>query len=225
MARKGRYEDSNPDLFLIPIMNIIMIIIPLLLLTASFVIVATLPVTSPRSAQAVTPQEQMEEMQVPVPRLLVAITENGFTITDMAQSPAFAESQLGYPLAECPPASPESGLMPVTICNVGGRVSQPKLIDRLNYRGLYNRLVEIKNYSAWNAQWTDENEIINIVAEREIPFEVVVRTMDISRFFMEQDGYNDEETFRTAEYRTEEGGAFVDLFPSPVLLLPRAVTD
>ena len=196
-----------------------------MLITASFVAVNTLNVTSPRSAQSVTPEEQMEEEQVPVPRVLVAVTENGFTITDMRQSPVFAESQLGYPLSECPQGTPESGMVPVTICNTPGRASGGRLLNRLNYRGLYNRLVEIKNYSAWNAQWNEDNQIINIVAEREIPFEVVVRTMDVSRYFMGNDMYDNEETFRASSYRTEEEGAHVGLFPNPVLLLPRAVSD
>lgn len=226
MARaKRRPADELPQLNLAPIMNIVMILIPLLLITASFVAVNTLNVTSPRSAQSVTPEEQMEEEQVPVPRVLVAITENGFTITDMRQSPVFTESQLGYPLTECPQGSPESGTVPVTICNSPTRSSEGRLLDRLNFRGLYNRLVEIKNYSAWNAQWNEDNQIINIVAEREIPFEIVVRVMDISRYYLQEDRYDNEETFRSASYRAEGEELYSDLFPNPVLLLPRAVSE
>ena len=96
--RKSRYHEEEYTLNLAPIMNVVMILIPLLLVTASFVVVQTLNVNSPRSAQSVTPEEQEDQEEVPVPRVLVAITEDGFTVTDMRQSPAFAESRLGFPL-------------------------------------------------------------------------------------------------------------------------------
>jgi len=223
--RQSRYTEEENSMNLAPIMNVVMILIPLLLVTASFVVVQTLNVNSPRSAQSVTPEEQEDQEEVPVPRVLVAVTEEGFTVTDMRQSPAFAESRLGMPLAECGGSAAvdnAGGAVPITICNTPNRQNETVLLNRLNYRGLYNRLVEIKNYSAWAAQWDDDNSIINIVADREIPFEVVVRVMDIARYFLQSDSYENDEAFRTAVYREEGNDAYVDLFPSPVLLLPRA---
>lgn len=224
-VRRSRAETELQDLNLAPIMNIVMILIPLLLITASFVVVSTLNVNSPRNAQSVTPEEQQEEEEVPVPRVLVSITENGFIINDMRQSPAFAESGLGLPLPSCAGAqgSQPGVAVPVTICNPANRASEANLLDRLDYRGLYNRLVEIKNYSAWNAQWDEDNQILNIMAEREIPFEVVVRTMDVARYYLTEDGYENDEAFRTASYREAESSdqEYSELFPDPVLLLPR----
>jgi biopolymer transport protein ExbD len=224
--RRSRAEHQQYELNLAPIMNIVMILIPLLLITASFVVVATLNVNSPRNAQSVTPEEQQEEQEVPVPRVLVSITENGFIVNDMRQSPAFAESGLGTPLSHCAGAQgtqPGMMAMPITICNPATRATDQSisLLDRLDYRGLYNRLVEIKTYSAWNAQWNDDNQILNIMADREIPFEVVVRTMDIARYYLGEDGYENDEEFRTAVYREESEGEYSKLFPDPVLLLPR----
>jgi hypothetical protein len=222
--RRSRAEHQLQELNLAPIMNIVMILIPLLLITASFVVVSTLNVNSPRNAQSITPEEQQEEEEVPVPRVLVSITENGFIVNDMRQSPAFAESGLGAPLPHCAGAQGSqlgAMAMPVTICNPADRASEQSLLNRLDYRGLYNRLVEIKNYSAWNARWSEENQILNIMADREIPFEVVVRTMDIARYYLSEDGYENDETFRTAVYREQSEGDYTKLFPDPVLLLPR----
>ena len=217
--------EEGTELNLAPIMNVVMILIPLLLVSASFLVVATLKVHSPKNAQSVTPPDQEEQEEVPVPRVLVAITEDGFTISDLRQSPAFLASGLGNAIPECASnASPEPGQVPVTVCTRPQGATASRLIQRLNYRGLYNRLVETYEHEAWNAQWDDSNSIINIVADREIPVEVVIRTMDIARFFLENDRYDNEEGFQQARYRTEDSRP-VALFRDPVLLLPRAATD
>jgi biopolymer transport protein ExbD len=227
MALRSYRHSANEstELNLIPIMNLVMIIIPLLLVTATFVVVNALNINSPRNAQSVTPEQQQEEEEIPVPRVLVAITDQGFTVTDMRQSPAFAESGLGQPLPECggATAAMDPSQVPVTICNPANRASEEDLLNRLNFRGLYNRLVEIKNYSAWAAQWTQDNAIINIVADREVPFDVVVRTMDVARYLLASDTYDNDEAFNVAQYRSQgdQQGHYVDLFPAPVLLLPR----
>ena len=225
MARPSdrlRSPEDPPELNLAPIMNMVMILIPLLLLSASFVVVATLKVHSPRNQANVNPDPEPETEEVPVPRVLVAITEDGFTVSDLRQSPAFLQSNLGAPLPECSSAAPADGGVPVTICNANS--AQPELLRRLNWRGLYNRLVEIKNFPGWAAQWDDSNAIINIVADREIPVEVVIRTMDVSRFLLENDAYGEEAAFRAAQWRLEEERP-VALFQDPVLLLPRAAAD
>jgi hypothetical protein len=227
MARKPsdrimRMQDEQ-ELNLAPIMNMVMILIPLLLVGASFVTVASLEVHSPRNAQSTNPEPDTEIEEVPVPRVLVAISENGFTISDLRNSPAFLQSGLSNPTPDCASRPTAEGAVPVTVC--ARQSSSERLLDRLNYRDLYNRLVEVKNYSAWAAQWDDSNSLVNIVADREIPVEVVIRTMDIARFFLENNRYDDEAAFRAATYRTAEGGAFEPLFQDPVLLLPRAAAE
>lgn len=222
--------DVESDLNLAPIMNVVMILIPLLLISASFVVVGTLEVHSPRNAQAVTPPEEMDEEEIPVPRVLVAITEEGFTISDLRQSPAFLSSGLGTPIPECRSAGPAAGPVPVTICTRAGMTPDVPLLERLNWRQLYNRLVAIKNFNGdgvvpgWASQWDNSNSIINIVADNEIPVEVVIRTMDVARYFLEESSYNEEESFRTAVYEMRDEVP-VGLFKSPVLLLPIPTGD
>lgn len=213
------------ELNLAPIMNVVMILIPLLLVSASFLIVATLEVHSPKNAQSVNPPEDEQPEEVPVPRVLVAITENGFTISDLRQSPAFLQSGLGAPIPECQGSAPtEPGQVPVTICTKPNAAAGSALLTRLNYRGLYNRLVEVYRQPDWTARWDGSNSIINLVADREVPVEVVIRTMDVARFFLENDRYDDEEGFRQARYRREEDTP-VALFHDPVLLLPRSAAE
>jgi hypothetical protein len=235
MAKRKRLSDAlelETELNLAPIMNIVMILIPLLLVTATFVSVNTLAVNSPQNAQSIQPPEQEDEEETPVPRLLVAISEDGFRISDMRQSPAFAESGLADPIDGCGGDSLEAGSLPITICNNPEQAADEALLDRLDWRGFYNQLVRIKNYDGgadhargWRARWDDQNCILNVVADREIPFEVVIRTMDIARYLLQQDHFESEEEFRASVYIEEGEGRFKDLFPIPVLLLPRAASD
>lgn len=227
---KRRPEEEQQGLNLAPIMNIMMILIPLLLASSSFVLVSALNVNSPRNAQSSIPDEQQDTEEIPVPRVLVAVSESGFTITDMRQSPAFAESQLGCPLTECGGCdSVEPGSVAITICNRPGTDgANTPLLERLNYRGLYNRLVAIRNHPSWTAQWNADNALVNLLADKEIPFDVIVRTMDVARFLLEEDSYTTDEVFWGASYRADqedEDTQFARLFPSPVLLLPRASAD
>lgn len=226
MAIRRRQEfGEDIQLNLAPIMNMVMILIPLLLLTATFVVVQTLEVASPRNAQSTQPPEDQDPEEVPTPRVHVAITENGFTISDMQASPAWLESNLWAPIPGCPGAGQALDPMQVvvTVCNRDVGVDA-NLLERLDFRGLYNRLVEIYNNPNWKSQWDDTNTIINIAADREIPFDVVVRTMDVARFFLDNDQYEDDQAFRSAQYR-EVDNAPVKLFPTPVLLLPRASVE
>lgn len=222
---KIRSMPDELELNLAPIMNVVMILIPLLLVSATFMIVGTLEVHSPKNAQSTTPPEDLEQEEVPVPRVLVAITEDGFTISDLRQSPAFLASGLSAPIPECQTNAPtEPGQVPVTVCNRDSAAASARLLERLNYRALYNRLVEIYREDAWTSKWDGTNSIINIVADREVPVEVVIRTMDVARYFLEDEAYGAEEAFRQAKWR-EDGGSPVALFQDPVLLLPRAQAD
>ncbi|MCA9562921.1 MAG: biopolymer transporter ExbD [Myxococcales bacterium] len=225
MARSEEIGKSE-ELNLAPIMNMVMILIPFMLINASFVLVAALEVHSPQnSAQSVNPEQNDEQEEVQVPRVLVGITEDGFTVSDLRSTPEFLTGlnggSFGAPIEGCQsgPASNELGQnQPVTVCNRNS--GNGSLLTRLNYRGLYNRLVEIHEHPAWADRWETSNEIVNIVADREIPVEVVIRTMDVARYYLEANAYSDEEQFQTATYNMNDGQPR-RLFPDPVLLLPR----
>ena len=159
-------------------------------------------------------RHDQDNEEVSPPRVLVAITEEGFTISDLRQSEGYVSSGLGMPVDGC--AMPaESGNVPVTVCVGPG---EGRLVDRLDYRRLYNRLAQIKAYPEWSNYWDEDNTIIYLVADRETPLDVVLRVMDVSQTARTQTEYADDEAFQT-----ESGGSdHAPLFPRPVLLLPRA---
>jgi hypothetical protein len=145
----------------------------------------------------------------PAPQLLVSITPEGFVLGDLADPDAFEALGLSEPLPGCLP--------PVVVCQREG-VTSDRLLDRLDFRGLYNRLVRVKRSARWAAA-PDVREAarIHLTAEPGVPWEVLVRTMDVARAVLERDVYEADADFFAASAGDET------LFPRVVLLLPLAV--
>ena len=136
--------------------------------------------------------------------------------------------------------------IPPTICLLDGTSDADALVDRLDYASLYNRLVEVRMNPAWFDAFAEEgNTVVSILGDPEIPFEVLVKVMDTARYFLQAPGGNldepsasaniqnymlgggtaapTQEDLQRAEYLTvgADGNERVELFPDPVLLLPR----
>ena len=84
MARKPserghRGEEKIPPLNIIPVMNLMIILIPALLLMASFVQLAVINVAAPQIGSG-DPQERDQEDDEPPLNLTITVTELGFTI-------------------------------------------------------------------------------------------------------------------------------------------------
>ncbi len=257
MARKRRVEvdDGQGDLNLAPIMNMVMILIPLLLLMVKFTEISIINVNAPaRGQSARQADDEPDEEEVQVPRVVVSISSDGFRLLDMQQLPAFEE--FVRPVTGCPGAGSTGGTavvnphtatatIPPTICLRQGTEGMP-LSERLDYAGLYNHLVRIRMKPEWfDAFGEENNSIISILPDFEIPFATIVETMDASRFFLKPAnsdlppptaasapesymlaGGNGAtvEDLKNAHYVVTEGDTptQVDLFPDPVLLLPNA---
>jgi hypothetical protein len=82
-----------------------------------------------------------------------------------------------------------------------------------NWRELYNELVKIKK------QYPDES-VINITADPEMPYAMVVRAMDVARFKLGKEGYSKSSEFWAATYE-KSGTQYAELFPDPVLNLAK----
>lgn len=143
------------DLNLTPIMNCVLVLIPLMLLNVVFMTISVIEVTMPqRSAGAA--QNNGE----PPKRLQLFISKQGFTIVEgMSSLPAEGD---------CPAGGP-------TICpsNPDGAIDT----DKQDWLGLYNKLIEIKQ----KPEWLD-HDTIEIVADSSVKFSVLVKAMDIARY-------------------------------------------
>ena len=237
------------ELNLAPIMNMVMILIPLLLVMVQFDKKGIIAVESTSSAASAASSDEQEQEQAP--RLLVTISDDGFRIADQRNLPAFAQYMV--PVAGCTGAgaAPEDGAAQAnpTVCLRQDAAEDASLVDKLDYAALYNRLVEIRMHPEWFALFNQrENSVISFIPDSEVPFEVIVRAMDVSRYILAPAGTepelptagsgptsyqlaggaspSEDDLLRARFLRREdvvEGESpFIGLFPSPVLLSMRS---
>ena len=116
-SNRGHGVEDLEDLNLIPIMNLIVILIPALLLTAAFVQLAVINVSAPQIGSGVAQTKPPDTQHKPL-NLTIAVTDQGFTI-------AGTGGVLGDKSKDAGP----------TI---------PKLGEKYDYAGLTKKLSEIK---------------------------------------------------------------------------------
>jgi len=225
MARKRReaLDEEDGDLNLAPIMNMVIILIPLLLLSVVFLKVGVINITAPKLATGPPSETPPPDEEKPL-NLTVAIGKNGFRI-------GASEGNMS-PVGGCPADGP-------TIClanqnmDVGAKFAEARNImsaggggaltageavleeglQAYNWRALYNELSKIKE------RFPNET-IVNISADSDVPFAAVVRTMDVVRYRLAEKKYDDESAFWAAApiEKVEDGKkGFEELFSDPVL--------
>lgn len=254
MARKKRSEEPEIELNLAPIMNMVMILIPLILTMVEFDKKAVLNISSPQNAQSTTPEDEEVEEETPVPKVVIYISSDGFRIGNQnPEVPGEAFQPFANPINGCPGGGAEGTTTntphdlaehPATICLADNDESKP-LVQRLDYPSLYNRLAEIRLQPDWYDRFGEENNsVISILADPEVPFEALVKAMDTARYFLEPVGSGvgvPSGAANISSYMLGGGGRpsladledalYIDgpaegldpvpMFPDPVLLLPR----
>jgi biopolymer transport protein ExbD len=219
-----RPAEKDPELDLTPIMNMVIILIPLLLLSLVFVEVSVINVTAPKLS-AGAPQEKKEET-VPL-NLTVTLSYNGIIVA--------AEGGTLPPEDGCPAESQVTLCLKDANANVkdkfeqarrkiadgdvlGGEPILNEALEQYRWRPLYNRLIEIKK------KFPNET-VVNIAAEPDMPFGAIIRAMDVTRYKMEKDSYgNDNDFWQALPARTknEKGeDVFSDLFADPVFAVAK----
>lgn len=78
-SRGHRGEESVPPLNLTPVMNLIIILIPALLISAAFVQIAVINVSAPQIGSGVAEEKPQEENEKKL-NLTIAVTDQGFTV-------------------------------------------------------------------------------------------------------------------------------------------------
>lgn len=214
------HDDHEFKLNLAPIMNLVMILIPLLLLSVVFEQTGVININAPKMICCQTTEPQAEPLH-----LTIHVSRQGFTLNTHLQGRL-------APVGACPSDSP------ATICargggaEVGGLLTEMRrlrerydatgddtlraasdehlnaLRERYNFRGLYNALVQLKR------QHPDETRV-SVSASPDIPFELLIATMDTARHRLESarddEQQPDDEAFARAPY-VKDGGGHAPLF-------------
>ncbi len=150
--RKRRPDATDPELNLTPIMNLMVVLIPLLLTSAEFVRLGMIELNLPPAAGAATaavsqmPQETEKKLD-----LTITVTDKGFYIASSA-AVALGKKDEGPTI--------------------------PKQADTYDFQKLTDYLYKIKQKA--EGVFRDDNKII-ILAEPDIDYQTVVSTMDASR--------------------------------------------
>lgn len=222
MARSNRIEEGEQDLNLAPIMNLVILLIPLLLLSVVFLEVTVINITAPKLA--VGPQTEKPPPEEKPLNLTVAVGAKGFVIS--------AEGGNMPPVAGCPPEGATVCLRadinddPVAkfaeartaMANGAPMDDGEKIIKAglkaYNWMVLYNQLTKIKKKFP-------KETIVNVSADPNIPFAAVIRLMDVARYQMTEDEFSDQAAFWAGKPKKEEGAKkkYASLFNDPILSL------
>ena len=148
-----RHDIDEMHVNITPMMNLMVVLIPLLLSSAEFVRLGIIELTLPPAAsgeraemEKEIPEEQLKELD-----LTVTVTDQGFFI---------------------------SSSLAVLSGRVANKPSIPLKDDQYDFELLTSTLYEIKKKA--DTKFADTNEII-IMAESDITYQTIVQTMDASR--------------------------------------------
>ena len=207
MARQRRDNEieqpSEPDLA--PFMNMVIILIPMLLLSVVFLEVAVINVTMPLGGSATTDEEPDEDEKESLD-LTVTIASSGLYVSAVG-------SQVP-PIDGCPGDGPTVCLTDDMSSNdveaafddgrrliMDGSESDGEerfddALQAFRWREFYNLLSEFK------ADFPDETTV-RLTADSDIPFALTVRVMDVARYQLEEDSYDDDTEFWQADFMVE----------------------
>jgi biopolymer transport protein ExbD len=185
MARRKKkgVDDKIEDLNLVPIMNLVVCLIPVVLFGMSLVKIGVVNVNAPKfgMGQAAPSDDEKKPLN-----LTIAIGEDAFRLTasgaDINQVLGLAPAEV----AEDPAAAPAAA----------AGVSIPKKKDEYDYPDLYSKLAKIKD------AFPDET-IINLTADAKIPVKYVIKVMDAIRYRLVQDTFADVTAFADADLKYE----------------------
>ena len=191
---KKRAEEKLDDLNLVPIMNLVVCLIPIVLFGMSLVKIGVINVNAPKfgMGQAAPADDDKKPLN-----LTVAIAENGFRLTA-------GGADINQVLGVAAPAAAD----PAAAAGQPAGVVIPKKKDKYDFVKLYLDLVKIKD------AFPDET-IINLTADAKIPIKYVVGVIDSMRFRLEGNSFDDMAAFANASVKME-GNAQQLLWPDVV---------
>jgi len=172
VGRKKKFvEEEMEELNLVPIMNLVVCLIPIILFGTVLVKVGVVNVNAPKFGIS-NAQPESEDEEKPL-NLTLAIEEAGFRLK---ASGADINQLLGMePVALAPDADPTAAPLPGVVI--------PKKGDTYDYVELYNKLMVIKKAKP-------DESIINFTADKQIAFKFIIKSMDAIRYQLEQDSYS-----------------------------------
>jgi len=159
MAKKKlAAEEEFEELNIMPLMNIIMLLIPFLIMSAEFIKIGVINVSAPKMNTGEPQQETPQKKKKKPLNLTISVTSRGFTLITRG-----SKISQGCDMSAAAMQNPQKKLPTVR-----------KLEDKYDYKKLRGCLSKIKKL------FPDESRVI-IMSEPKIQYKVVIGIMDHSR--------------------------------------------
>ena len=205
--RRHESDETQPELNLAPIMNMVVILIPLLLLSVVFISAAVINVSTPQ----LTPGPASETSNEPSAHLTLVLSSAGLVVTSKQGELARVEVEDRQRFEESLRALQEARA-------AGDREAEEDALARLSeqYRWatLYGEMTAVKKKYP-------ETTTLHLTADSELPYALVVRAMDAVRFQLPTESYSSNHDFWAANIAANRSGRSTPLFSDPVLAIAR----
>lgn len=186
MARKKKkaFDDKIEDLNLVPIMNLVVCLIPMVLAGAALVKIGVVNVNAPKFGMGAAEETESDEKPL---NLTIAVGEDGFRLS---ASGADINEILGLaPAAAADPAAPAAPTQGPLIGKKG---------ENYDYVELYNKLAVVKGRFP-------EETIVNLTADPQIAFKHIINVMDVIRYKLDGENFSDLDSLQLAQVALKDG--------------------
>lgn len=195
-SSKKKFSTDIEDLNLVPIMNLVVCLIPMVLFGASFVKLGVVNVNTPKFGMGKS--EAVESDEKPL-NLTVALADDGFRLSASVVIPGITGPENFDPTAAPDPAAAAQQ----------GPTIPKDSNGNYNFVDLYNKMVSIKD------QYPNEN-IVTLTADAKIEYQYIIKTMDVLRLRLGENRYNDLAAFQSAKPKMKDNSQEL-LWPDVVL--------
>jgi hypothetical protein len=167
MARKSKYTESAEDLNLVPIMNLVLCLIPLVLFKTQLVKIGMINVSAPSFGPASSSKPKEDNDEKPL-GLTVALGKDGFILS--------ATGANLFELLNVPQEGEVSGVkIPKKQDTFSDKDGADVKRSDYDYLQLYSYLEKLRD------MYKDE-KLLTLVADPDLEFKYLIRTMDVVRF-------------------------------------------
>jgi biopolymer transport protein ExbD len=198
-GRKKKSVDTKmEDINLVPMMNMVVCLIPVVLFGTSLIKIGVVDVSSKFGNSSAKPDDKEKEKTL---GLTIGITEKAFIV----------KSQGGVDVAEMVGATPgeEMKIPNAQAMVLDGDPPREIEVTDYDYKTLYNYAVKFKKSYP-------KESMVTITADPGIPYKHVIALIDALRERLEQDEYADNKGFRDAKMK-DGSASEIFLFNHPVL--------
>jgi len=165
MARKkSKFVETVEDINLIPIMNLVLCLIPLVLFKTQLVKIGMVNVSAPKVGPSSAKPQEEDKDKKPL-GLTVALSKEGFLL-----------KATGADLSTLLGKGDASGVkIPMKSETYATKSGDEEKVSTYDYIDLYKNLLQLRNMY-------EDDKLLTLTAEPELEFKYLIRTMDIVRY-------------------------------------------